>query len=76
MLEMDLIINKWCRQHLHELNYDETLKFEKEVFGVETPDLHRLMLMDAEEIAEYELPDDHYIFTIREFAKSPEWNTE
>lgn len=76
MLEMDLLIGKWCRQNIHTLDLEETQRLEREIFRVETPDLHRLMMMEPEEIAEYELPDDHFMFTIREFAKNPEWNIE
>lgn len=76
MLEMDLLLGKWCRQNIHSLTFEQTQRLEREIFRVETPDLHKLMMMKPEEISEYELPQDHFIFALREFAKNPQWNVE
>lgn len=76
MLEMDLVLGKWCRQNIHKLNLEQTKRLEREIFRVETPDLHKLMMMNNQEIQEHDLPHDHFIFALRDFAKNPEWNIE
>ena len=74
MLEMDLLVGKWAKKHLSEYDWEGTEKFERQVLRLETPDLYNLVMIEEKFLGDYELEDDHFVFTLREFAQT-NWNS-
>lgn len=73
MKEMDLLVSAWTQTHLADCDREESLRFERQILNMETPDLFKLVFMPEGELREYQLPEDHFLFEIREFALT-DWN--
>lgn len=63
MLELDIVVGSWAKQHIPSLNYEECLKFNKEILQMETPVLTKYI------IGELPLPEENaYLKKLKEFA--------
>lgn len=73
MKEMDILIGTWTRENLKNCSLEEALQFERDILTIETPDLFKLIFMTQDEISKLDIPNNHYLFVIRNYAAG-DWN--
>lgn len=73
MLELDFLVGKFAVANLTTYSSEDLEKFERDILSIETPDLHRLVMMQPDEISKFDLDEDHYIHTVRDFIQKRPW---
>ena len=63
MLELDIIVGKWAKEHVPSFTEEECKNYASEVLSMETPTLYSVFLGEQKHIEE---DSDHYVKLIKQ----------